>query len=118
MVLYTNKHKQPFQIDEEDWDRVSQKIWREGTGKYIVTGHHCTQLHIFLLGYAPDGLEWDHFNRDKKDNRKENLRAVTRSVNIRNVGLLCTNKSGVRGVHRHTHDLVDGTAVWIATIWI
>ena len=37
-------------------------------------------------GKVPKGLEIDHINRDRADNRIENLRAVTRSVNQHNKG--------------------------------
>ena len=35
-------------------------------------------------GPIPKGLEIDHINRNRSDNRIENLRAVTRSVNLHN----------------------------------
>lgn len=43
----------------------------------------------------------DHINGEKNDNRIENLRVATHSVNHRNVGLLSTNSSGFKGVHFH-----------------
>lgn len=51
-------------------------------------------------GSLPDG-EIDHINRDKSDNRIENLRDVTRSINLRNFPLKKNNTSGVCGVHLH-----------------
>ena len=48
------------------------------------------QLHRVIWemhnGAIPKGLEIDHINRDRADNRIENLRAVTRSVNQHNKG--------------------------------
>lgn len=41
-------------------------------------------LHTFLLGAPPNGLVTDHVNRNKLDNRRENLRHTTQSVNCRN----------------------------------
>ena len=40
----------------------------------------------------------DHINHDRSDNRIENLRDVTMSVNQRNAGLRVDNKSGYVGV--------------------
>jgi len=53
---------------------------------------------VFLLhhGYIPK--EIDHINRVKTDNRIENLRPCTSTQNKGNVGLLRTNKTGIRGV--------------------
>jgi len=41
-------------------------------------------MHTIILGNPPEGMEIDHVNRDSLDNRRENLRFVTRSQNIIN----------------------------------
>jgi len=38
-------------------------------------------LHKFVLGSAPKPLVTDHINRNKLDNRRENLRFVNRRIN-------------------------------------
>ena len=44
-----------------------------------------TRLHRFLLGLDPGNpLQGDHINRDRLDNRRSNLRAVTQSLNTQN----------------------------------
>ena len=53
---------------------------------------------LFVYGEAPD-KQIDHINRDKTDNRIENLRLVSRSENRQNMGAYKSNASGVRGVH-------------------
>lgn len=54
------------------------------------------QLHRFVSGVIPDGLQIDHINRDKRDNRQANLRVVTSSFNHHNRA--ARGRSGFKGV--------------------
>jgi hypothetical protein len=49
-------------------------------------------------GAIPDGLVVDHIDRDRLNNTPENLRAVTQSKNMLNVGKRRNNTSGYTGV--------------------
>ncbi len=54
-----------------------RNVWRDGGGTRTI------RMHRVILGY--DGaLDVDHINHCTLDNRRDNLRAVTRSVNIAN----------------------------------
>ena len=68
---------------------------KDGYRQVKVNGKY-KQSHIVIWemhnGKVPKGLELDHINRNRGDDRIENLRAVTRSVNQH-------NKGGI-GVHR------------------
>src|SRR6266542_1117102 len=116
MVLYTRKHRIPFQIDEEDFELVSRYTWcgaKDCDNPYPVTtveGHY-TLLHVLLMGPAPRGFYWDHRNRDPRDNHRSNLRLVTPSISLRNTGLRSDNTSGVRGVY-----WAKGDRCWVAFI--
>ena len=50
-------------------------------------------------GPIPEGMEVDHIWHNRKDNRIENLRLVTRTGNGRNQSKFATNTSGVTGVN-------------------
>lgn len=79
------------------------------TGSYYVHSRNRSKktkfcLHRLIMG-DPEGLEIDHINRDTLDNRKVNLRSVSRSVNRQNLAVFSNNKSsGVRNVSWHVRD--------------
>jgi len=53
-------------------------------------------IYMMQYGYVPK--EIDHINCNPKDNRIENLRAVTRTQNRYNIDSYKTNTSGCKGV--------------------
>lgn len=57
------------------------------------------KLHHLVIGKPVSPLVTDHINRNKLDNRRENLRFVKRKVNQINIDKPVTNKSGVLGIH-------------------
>jgi len=61
-------------------------------------------IWLYHNGYMPEsGLEIDHVNRHRDDNRIENLRVVSRQCNQRNAGNWCTNTTGVKGIVKGGH---------------
>lgn len=107
-------------VDENDYERCVGYSWsrdHHGYAQARVEGK--TKYLHSLINQTPKGYETDHINRNKLDNRKNNLRTVTRSGNVLNV-LRADNQCGVRGVWydpktgrfcamRH----VGGRAVWL-----
>lgn len=75
------------------------KLTKVGSG-YLMAGARLGSVHRLVWkafnGEIPEGLEIDHINRVKDDNRLSNLRAVTRSDNQRNNHRLNSNMD-VRG---------------------
>lgn len=79
--------------DPEDFAHLNQWSWRfTRTSGYVVRGgrdHQTILMHRYVMGLGPRGTavsyEVDHINGDRLDNRKANLRIVTRAQNAQNV---------------------------------
>jgi len=75
-------------VDDEDYEYLNQ--WKWGfEGRYVYRREYKEgkykkiYLHRFLMN-TPKGLDTDHINGDKMDNRRSNLRIATRSQNNMN----------------------------------
>lgn len=96
-------------FDDEDAELVSKHKWWITPQGYAVTkikrtdglkkdkGRRTIGMHRLILG-DPDSPVIDHINRNKLDNRKENLRACTYSKNNHNRSLHKGKTSKHRGV--------------------
>jgi len=108
-------------VDDEDYDRLSEHKWcaqkrehggvwhaaryrkkSEGSSEYVYM--HCEVLQCDMV---------DHRSRNGLDNRRENLRACTKSQNAVNSKKRSDNKSGFKGVSRsgkkwRAYIVVDG----------
>lgn len=82
-------------VDDDMFEHLNQWKWKakpNGNGTHIyavrdvyVQGGSTTtvRMHRYVIGYAGP-LDVDHRNRITLDNRKDNLRVTTRSINIKN----------------------------------
>lgn len=89
-------------VDKEDIPFIEQCYWGHDVHGYLhgrINGK-LARLHRHLLGF-PNGVI-DHINRNKLDNRKENLRVGTQKGNSRNLSIAKNNKTGVTGIYRTT----------------
>lgn len=97
--------------------RVAGHIEHQGYRVIVVdrTGHKAHRLiWLFVLGEwvkYPE-FEIDHVNGNRSDNRIQNLRKATKSMNQRNGSMRSNNSSGVIGVN-----WVTSKQRWIARIW-
>lgn len=101
-------------IDDDDYPLVAGSTWHRNSHGYPTAkiGQKTKTLHRVLLT-ASAGFEIDHINRNKLDNRRANLRFVTRSQNLAN--RVMKNTKLYRGIlHRNQR----GKWYWHAQIGV
>lgn len=79
---------------------LSRYFWRLSDRGYVIrscgSGH--VRMHRSIMGVSDPETLVDHINRDRLDNRRENLRIVTRQGNAENRSPRKRSASGIRGV--------------------
>lgn len=103
--LYNRKGEivSKFTIDECDFNFVSKYRWSIND-KYVSTNGYksgeSNRLHRLLLNLEyGDERQGDHINGNTLDNRRANLRIVTKNDNAKNRKVNSNNTSGRRGVY-------------------
>jgi hypothetical protein len=95
-----------IQIDNEDAERIMAYSWWVSSAPEIdghvlcfstKVGRKIIKLHRFIMG-DPVGYIVDHRDGNRLDNRKQNLRICRLGDNNRNLGIICRNTSGYKGV--------------------
>lgn len=100
-------------VDDEDFEELSRYRWFVSSGYASRSAApHQVQMHRQVLGLSRgDGLEGDHINRDRLDNRRSNLRVTKRATNAQNLSARAHPKyPAPRGV---TYD--KNRQKWMAT---
>ena len=69
---------------------------------YTVVKQKFTYFHTLILDNLECRKRIDHINRDKLDNRRENLRFCCDQQNAFNQGMPKTNTLGYKGLAKHT----------------
>lgn len=90
-------------VDKQDIRTCLKRRWRLGENGYVYwsrNGHSSVTIAHFILGIEPQmgGLEPDHINRNTLDNRRSNLRLVTRGQNLMN-RITRRGKTGLKYVY-------------------
>lgn len=85
--ISTPKYPNTFaMVDDEDFEYLNQWKWSPNDKGYVWSGDSANKkirLHREIVK-APKDMIVDHINRNKLDNRKENLRICTTAENSRN----------------------------------
>jgi hypothetical protein len=84
-IIITHK-KQEIIVDADKWHELSVKPWRINSGGYAITDTKSStiDMHNYLMNNSDKNSKVDHINKNKKDNRMENLRFATSSQNSHN----------------------------------
>lgn len=107
LPLYNRKNEVVGEalVDDTDYGWLSQWTWRRNSCGYAVRGkvingrYTLIFMHRAIMGMPPsEGLEVDHKNRNRLDNRRGNLRWVTDQESVCNRQRW--SNSGWRGVHK------------------
>jgi hypothetical protein len=84
-------------IVDEEYSHLLERYWRIRFGYVVSVGRNNKHIALHrLIAGAQTGEEVDHINRNRLDNRKSNLRLVTRSQNASNK--INPGRIGLRGV--------------------
>lgn len=118
-IINTANIEAETKIDKEDYEKVSQYKWtlsiHEDEIRIVGNDKELNRigLHQFLLGTIDNKMVIDHINRNPLDNRKANLRVVSRSINSTNAKPRTENKSNIRGVYLRKERPGISKASWI-----
>lgn len=95
-----NNTKRIMICEADVWEKNKEYTWYEHYG-YAKTRKKKKDVpfHSVVLN-CPDGYVIDHINRDRFDNRRENLRVTTQYVNSLNRGANINSVTGVKGVYK------------------
>jgi hypothetical protein len=99
-VGYTAKGEE-FWFDKEDFDKIKMHYWHISNGyAYTNIPHGSLKMHrvVFGLTTKESYIHVDHRNRNRHDNRKENLRFGDIHVDSTNHNPNSLNITGVSGV--------------------
>jgi hypothetical protein len=111
MRLITLTNGKRATVDDRDYQFLSQWTWGHvkthsgdcyaARGKRRHGKYHKILMHVEIAkraGIYRRGREIDHRNRKPRDNRRRNLRSVTRSANEHNSGVRKDSTTGHRGI--------------------
>ena len=97
----------------DDNVKLPSKMWIGTQGHPMIRLMDLTSNHTWLLGLRRgEKRQGNHKNRDKRDNRRHNLRIASQAENLVNKGRQKTNTIGYIGVSKTAH------GKYCARIWV
>lgn len=104
-------------VDDDDFLKISQFKWcyvsygKTGYARRMDKNGKTIRMHHMILPFN-SGFMVDHINMNGLDNRKSNLRLVTKSQNMMNGGVRKNSTSGYKGVCWNKR-----FNYWVVNIW-
>lgn len=109
-------------VDDEDFERLSEINWHFAGGyarrnKRLENGKRRMEFMHRIIAETPDGMFTDHINGNALDNRKCNLRNVSKAENAKNARKKAKASSKYKGVAFFKRDK-DVIGKWVARIQV
>ena len=104
MAIIKTKKGEEILIDDEDYEMLNKFTWYIHQRGYVCshtsrkTGRKQIKMHRMITN-CPDNMIVDHWNRNKLDNRRVNLRITNHQMNTANSKPQGNRK--YKGVHKH-----------------
>jgi len=104
-------------VDDEDFEWLNQWKWQCSASGYAIRRlprpiRETIWMHREIM-HTPKGMDTDHINCNRSDNRRCNLRICTRSQNKANAFIQANNTSGYKGIKWHGRE-----KLWLAYIQV
>lgn len=111
-VKLQNGHEMLCNI--QDWENYCHLTWFRDRWGYAIAHENGKNIkfHIAIMG-KKDNYVIDHIDQNKLNNKRENLRYLTKSGNAINSKLSSNNTTGVKGITRNRNK-----KKWIAQIMV
>jgi NTP pyrophosphatase (non-canonical NTP hydrolase) len=109
-------------VDDEDFEEMNKFKWHYAGGyarrnKKLSSGKRGMEFLHRLVAKTPENMYTDHINGNTLDNRRSNLRNVTRSQNAKNARKKAESTSKYKGVSYFKRD-ADSIGKWMAKIQV
>lgn len=90
-------------VDDEDFEELAKHRWWVHSEGYAMRKAHIARKQVTILMHrqiigTPAGLQTDHINGNRLDNRRSNLRLATARENQLNVGCKKNNSLKLKGI--------------------
>lgn len=105
-------------VDDEDYAELAKHKWHCNSYGYAIrmprigVKRKVIWMHRVIAG-TPDGMDTDHINGDRLDNRRSNLRSCTTTQNLMNV----RKRDGCTSRHKGVY-FYKRTGQWMARIYV